>query len=46
MADVSEDLRHNEKPLEASGYKTKVQQQQLDILISDFPIEARKALRN
>lgn len=46
MADVSEDLRHKGKPLEASGYKTKVLQQQLDILISDFPIEARKALRN
>lgn len=45
MTDVSEDLRHNGKPLDAEVYKTKVQQQQLDILISDFPIEARQALK-
>lgn len=46
MADVSEDLRNNGKPLTERGYKAKVQQQQLDILISDLPIEAHKALRN
>lgn len=45
MADVSEDLRHNGKPLDAEVYKTKVRQQQLNILISDFPNEARQALK-
>lgn len=45
MADVSEDLRHSGKPLEAEAYKSKAQQQQLNILISDFPIEARQALK-
>lgn len=45
MADVSEDLRNNGKPLTEDGYKHKVQQQQLDILISDFPLEARADLK-
>ncbi|MBX2895460.1 MAG: glycerophosphodiester phosphodiesterase family protein [Cyclobacteriaceae bacterium] len=45
MADVSEYVRNNGKPLHANAYKTKVQQQQLDILISDFPLEARADLK-
>jgi len=44
MADVSEDLFHNGKPLHPEGYRAKVKDQQLDILISDFPTEARHAL--
>lgn len=46
MADVSEALRNGNKPLEASGYKNKVSDQQLDILITDYPIEARKDLQS
>lgn len=46
MADVSEDLRNNGKPLMEDGYKTKVQQQQLDILISDYPVEAYSHLKS
>ena len=45
MADASEDIRNNGKPLETKGYRKKVRLQQLDILISDFPIEAKQALR-
>ncbi|MCE7067036.1 glycerophosphodiester phosphodiesterase family protein [Dyadobacter sp. CY326] len=44
MADVSEDLRNGGKPLQTEGYREKVKNQDLDILISDFPIEAREAL--
>ncbi len=44
MADVSEDTRHNGKPLPEKSYRKQVRDMQLDILISDFPIEARKAL--
>lgn len=45
MADASEDIRNNGKPLETKVYRNKVRLQQLDILISDFPIEAKQALR-
>ncbi|NIJ54687.1 glycerophosphodiester phosphodiesterase family protein [Dyadobacter arcticus] len=45
MADVSEDIRSGGKPLHADAYRSKVNAQKLDILISDFPIEARDALR-
>lgn len=44
MADVSEDLRNAGKPLSGEGYRRKVQEQKLDLLICDFPIEARRAL--
>jgi glycerophosphoryl diester phosphodiesterase len=44
MADVSEALRNLGKPLEQIGYQNKVNDQSLDILITDFPIEARKSL--
>jgi glycerophosphoryl diester phosphodiesterase len=44
MADVSEALRNSGKPLEEAGYQHKVKENALDILITDFPIEARKAL--
>ena len=44
MADVSEDQRNGGKPLNAAEYRTKVSRQKLDILISDFPIEARNAV--
>lgn len=43
MADVSEALRNSGKPLGDEGYQKKVKDQTLDILITDFPIEARKA---
>lgn len=43
MADVSEALRNSGRPLEQVGYQNKVNDQSLDILITDFPIEARKA---
>ncbi len=43
MADVSEALRNSGKPLEGSGYQNKVKENSLDILITDFPVEARKA---
>jgi len=43
MADVSEALRNSGKPLGDEGYQQKVKDQSLDILITDFPIEARKA---
>lgn len=43
MADVSEALRNSGKPLDQIGYQNKVNDQSLDILITDFPIEARKA---
>ena len=45
MADVSEDTRYNGKPLSEESYRKQVRDMQLDILISDFPIEARKAFR-
>ncbi len=41
MADVSEEQNNMGKPLDAEGYRTKVLHQKLDILITDFPIEAR-----
>jgi glycerophosphoryl diester phosphodiesterase len=44
MADVSETLRNSGMPLDDQGYQKKVKDQALDILITDFPIEARKAL--
>lgn len=44
MADVSEDLRNAGKPLSDEGYRQKVLEQNLDLLICDFPIEARRAL--
>ncbi|HNV27681.1 MAG TPA: glycerophosphodiester phosphodiesterase family protein [Cyclobacteriaceae bacterium] len=43
MADVSEALRNSGKPLGDEGYQKKVKDQTLDILITDFPIEARKS---
>lgn len=43
MADVSEAQTNSGRPLHKEGYRTKVKQQQLDILITDFPIEALAA---
>ncbi|MEQ1584868.1 MAG: glycerophosphodiester phosphodiesterase family protein [Cyclobacteriaceae bacterium] len=43
MADVSETLRNSGKPLDDIAYQNKVNDQSLDILITDFPIEARRA---
>jgi glycerophosphoryl diester phosphodiesterase len=43
MADVSEEQNNSGKPLHAEGYRTKVKQPRLDILITDFPIEAHGA---
>ena len=43
MADVSEASRNSGKPLGDEGYQKKVKDQTLDILITDFPIEARKS---
>jgi len=43
MADVSEAIRNSGKPLGDEGYQKKVKDQTLDILITDFPIEARKS---
>ena len=43
MADVSEALRNSGKPLDNTGYQNKVKESSLDILITDFPVEARKA---
>lgn len=43
MADVSEALRNSSKPLGDTDYQNKVSENSLDILITDFPIEARKA---
>lgn len=43
MADVSEALRNSGKPLEDADYQNKVKETSLDILITDFPIEAHKA---
>ncbi|NJO92680.1 MAG: hypothetical protein HC831_29725 [Chloroflexia bacterium] len=40
MADVSEAQTNSGRPLDKAGYRTKVQQQKLDILITDYPIEA------
>jgi glycerophosphoryl diester phosphodiesterase len=45
MTDVSEYLRHNAKPLNVEEYANKVKQQSLDILISDFPVEAWKGVK-
>ncbi len=45
MTDVSEYLRHNAKPLNAEEYAQKAKQQSLDILISDFPVEAWKGVK-
>jgi len=44
MADVSETLRNAGKPLDDLDYQNRVKDQTLDILITDFPIEARKSL--
>ncbi|GGB96231.1 glycerophosphodiester phosphodiesterase family protein [Dyadobacter sediminis] len=44
MADVSEDSTNGGKPMPADGYRVKVKEQQLDILISDYPVEAHHAL--
>lgn len=44
MADVSEALRNSGKPLDDAGYQNIVKENSLDILITDFPIEARKTL--
>jgi len=44
MADVSEALRNSGKPLDDIGYHIRVRDNSLDILITDFPIEARNAL--
>ncbi len=44
MADVSEALRNSGKPLDDTAYQNKVKDNSLDILITDFPLEARKAL--
>lgn len=43
MADVSEAQNNLGKPLDKEGYRTKVKKQQLDILITDYPIEALAA---
>jgi glycerophosphoryl diester phosphodiesterase len=43
MADVSEAQNNSGRPLDAEGYRAKVKQQQLDILITDFPIEVHGA---
>lgn len=43
MADVSEALRNSGEPLDNTGYQNKVRNSSLDILITDFPVEARKA---
>lgn len=43
MADVSEAQTNSGRPLDKEGYRTKAKQQQLDILITDFPIEALAA---
>lgn len=43
MADISEAQRNSGKPLEDVGYQNKVKENSLDILITVFPIEARKA---
>jgi glycerophosphoryl diester phosphodiesterase len=45
MTDMSEDIRNSGKPLDAAGYIDKAKEYSLDILITDFPIEARKALK-
>jgi len=45
MADVSEAIRNSGKPLADAGYLDKVRENSLDILITDFPVEARKALK-
>lgn len=45
MTDVSEYLRHNATPLNKAEYVNKVKQQSLDILITDFPVEAWKAVK-
>jgi glycerophosphoryl diester phosphodiesterase len=44
MADVSEAIRFSGKPLDDQGYQKKVKDNTLDILITDFPIEASKSL--
>lgn len=43
MADVGEARNNANQPLTAAEYRSKVSQQQLDILITDYPIEARRA---
>lgn len=43
MADVSEAIRNSGRPLSGNGYQNKVYQNMLDILITDFPIEARQS---
>ncbi len=45
MTDVSEYLGHNATPLSAEEYANKVNKQSLDILISDFPVEAWKGVK-
>jgi len=44
MTDLSEALRNSGKPLANKDYQAFVKENLLDILITDFPIEARKAL--
>jgi glycerophosphoryl diester phosphodiesterase len=44
MADVSEGTRHGGSARPAAAYRAQVREQQLDILITDYPIEARAAL--
>lgn len=43
MADVSEARNNTNQPLTAAGYRNKVSKKGLDILITDFPIEALSA---
>ncbi len=44
MADVSEGTRHGGSARSPAAYRAQVREQQLDILITDYPIEARAAL--
>jgi hypothetical protein len=44
MADVSEGTRHGGSARSAAAYRAQVQERHLDILITDYPIEARAAL--
>ena len=45
MTDVSEAINNSGRPLNDYGYQNKVNENSLDILITDFPIEAKKALK-
>jgi hypothetical protein len=44
MADVSENQRYKGKPLSAAAYQTIVRENLLNILITDYPVEARNLL--